>query len=173
MDCKTFQSELPDLVLTPGARPSVTAVAHMRSCPPCAEEYTSFQQTFAALDSWQVPEPTPYFDQKLGVRLREEQASPRMGFFERLYTRSMFNTGRNFRPAMVGALALALVAGGGSYVGVNGLSSNQPVPQASAAVTDLQILDRNEQAFQQLDALQQDDDAPDSGAAAADGGPIS
>jgi hypothetical protein len=28
----------------------------------------------------------------------------------------------------------------------------------SAAVRDLQILNRNEQAFQQLDALQQDDD---------------
>lgn len=172
MDCKTFQSELPDLVLTPGSRPSVGAVAHMKSCPPCADEYTSFQHTFAALDSWQVPQPTSYFDQKLGVRLREEQRNPPMGFFERLYTRMMFNTGRNFRPAMVGALALALVAGGGSYVGLNA-HPGQPTSEASAAVNDLQILDRNEQAFQQLDALQQDDDTPDSPAPAADGGPIS
>ena len=171
MDCKTFQSELPDLVLTPGSRPSVAAVAHMKSCPPCADEYTSFQHTFAALDSWQVPQPTPYFDQKLGVRLREEQANPRMGFFERLYTRMMFNTGRSFRPAMAGALALALVAGGGSYVGLT--NSSHPVPQASAAVQDLQILDRNDQAFQQLDALQQDDDTPAPAAPATDGAPTS
>ncbi len=159
MDCKTFQSELPDLVLTPGARPSVATVAHMKSCPPCAEEYVSFQHTFAALDSWHVPEPTAYFDQKLAVRVREEQANPRMGFFERLYTRFSLNTGRNFRPAMAGALAIAMIAaGGGSYLGLTG--THQPVPQASAAVNDLQILDRNEQAFQQLDALQDDDNAP-------------
>ncbi len=172
MDCKTFQSELPDLVLTPGSRASVAAVAHMRSCPPCAEEYTSFQHTFAALDAWQAPAPTPYFDQKLHVRLREEQANPRMGFFEKLYTRMMFNTGRNFRPAMAGALALALIAaGGGSYVGLN--THAAPVPQASATVNDLQILDRNEQAFQQLDALQQDEDTPAPAPATSDAGPTS
>lgn len=158
MDCKSFQTELPDLVLTPGARPSLAAVAHMKSCPPCAEEYLSFQETFAALDRWHAPEPTPYFDQKLGVRLREQQANPRMGFFESLYTRLTLNTGRSFRPAMAGALALALVAGGGSYLGLSNLHS--AVPQASATVNDLQILDRNEQAFQQLDVLQQDDDTP-------------
>ena len=173
MNCKTFQSELPDLVLTPGSRPSIAAVAHLKSCSPCAEEYTSFQQTFAALDTWQVPQPTPYFDQKLSVRLREEQTSPRMGFFERLYTRMTLNTGRNFRPAMAGALALALVAGGGSYVGLSTMHPGQPVPQASAAVNDLQILDRNEQAFQQLDALQQDEDTPAPPTPASDGSPSS
>jgi anti-sigma factor RsiW len=174
MDCKTFQSELPDLVLTPGARPSAAAVAHLKACPPCAEEYVSFQQTFAALDSWHAPEPSPYFDQKLSVRLREEQLAPRMGFFEGLFTRMTLNTGRNFRPAMAGVLALALVAaGGGSYVGLSGDHSPQPVPQASAAVNDLQILDRNEQAFQQLDVLQQDEDNSTPTATSPDGTPIS
>ena len=157
-DCRKFQTELPELVLTPGATPSPAAVAHMRSCPPCAEEYLSFQQTFSLLDSWRLPEPSSYFDQKLAVRLREEQAKPPMSWFERLSTRLLLNTGRNFRPAMAGALALALVAAGGSYVGLGPLHGPQPV-QASATVTDLQILDRNEQAFQQMDALQQDDDS--------------
>jgi len=156
MDCKSFETELMDLVLTPNLTPSVAAVAHMKSCPPCTEEYVSFQKTFSLLDTWQVPEPTPYFDQKLAVLIREEQAAPRMGWFESLVTRLRFNTGRNFRPAMVGALSLALLVGGGSafipaYI-------NTPV-QASATVNDLQILDRNEQAFQQMDELQQDDDS--------------
>lgn len=159
MDCKLFQLELPDLVLTPGARPSLAAVAHMKACQPCAQQYLEFQSTFVALDSWQAKEPTPFFDQKLAVRLREEQAAPRMGFFERLYTRATFNTGRNFRPAMAGALAVALLAAtGGSYLELN--TRHAPVPEASATVNDLQILDRNEQAFQQLDELQQDEDAP-------------
>jgi len=158
MDCKSFESELMDLVLTPESTPSVAAVAHMKSCPPCAAEYVSFQQTFGVLDTWTAPEPTPYFDQKLAVLLREEQAAPRMGWFESLMTRLRFNTGRNFRPAMVGALSLALMVAGGSVIAVTPFPVNHPV-QASAAVNDLQILDRNEQAFQQLDELQQDDDS--------------
>jgi hypothetical protein len=157
MDCKKFENELMDLVLTPGAKPSVAAVAHMKVCPPCTEEFVSFQKTFSLLDTWKAPEPTPYFDQKLAVMLREEQAAPRMGWFESLMTRLRFNTGRNFRPAMVGALSLALIAGGGSILVLP--SSRPPVPMASATVNDLQILDRNEQAFQQMDELQQDDDS--------------
>ena len=157
MDCKSFQNELPDLVLTVGAKPSLAAVAHMKICPPCAEEYLSFQQTFDALDSWTAPEPTPYFDQRMAVLMREEQAKPKMGWMERLATRLQLNTGRNFRPAMAGALALALIVGGGSFVGINNIPQPQPV-QPSATVRDLQILDRNEQAFKALDTLQQVDD---------------
>jgi anti-sigma factor RsiW len=159
MDCKTFQNELPDLVLTANAKPSLVAVAHLRECPPCAEEYLSFQSTFAALDAWTAPEPSPYFDQKLAVRIREEQTAPKMNWLQSLQTRLLFNTGRNFRPALIGALGLALVVSGGGIAGINGYQPwNAPaVPQTSAAVNDLQILDRNEQAFQQLDELQQED----------------
>jgi hypothetical protein len=163
MDCKKFENELMDLVLTPGATPSVAAVAHLKECPPCTEEFVSFQKTFSVLDTWKAPEPTAYFDQKLAVLLREEQAAPRMGWFESLMTRLRFNTGRGFRPAMVGALSLALIAGGGSFF----IPVHQPV-QASATVNDLQILDRNEKAFQQMDALQQDED---SGAQTQDAAP--
>ena len=109
MDCKEFQGELPALVLTPGATPSVAAVAHMEVCPPCMEEYVSFQATFRALDAWELPEPTAYFDQKLAVRLREEQTAPRMGWLERLTTSLQLNTGRRFRPMVAGALALAML----------------------------------------------------------------
>jgi hypothetical protein len=156
MDCKKFEIELEDLVLTPGTTPSVEAVAHMKACPPCTEEYIGFQQTFSMLDTWKAPEPTPYFDQKLAVLLREEQAAPHMGWFESLMTRLRFNTGRGFRPAMAGALALVLVCGGGSLAF---LPTGHPPVTASATVTDLQVLDRNEQAFQQMDELQQNDDS--------------
>ena len=159
MDCNSFSNELPDLVLTPGARPSPAAVAHLRTCPPCAEEYVGLQKTFGLLDTWQVGEPSAFFDQKLAVRLREEQAAPRMGFLERWQTRLMFNTGRNFRPAMAGALALALVVGGGSYAGLSGALQHGSPTQASATVNDLQILDHNEQAFQVMDELQQDENS--------------
>jgi len=156
MDCRSFAKELPDLVLTPGAMPSLGAVAHLRICPPCAEEYVGLQKTFGLLDEWRVPEPTAYFDQKMAVRLREEQSAPRMNWFERLETRLRLNTGRNFRPVMAGALALALMVGG-SYAGLSGAFQHTSATQASAAVNDLQILDKNEQAFKELDELQQDE----------------
>ncbi len=175
MDCKKFQDELPELVLTAGAVPSVAAVAHMKVCPPCTEEYLSFQETFRTLEAWKVPEPTAYFDQKLAVRLREEQAAPRMGWLERWTTSLQLNTGRNFRPMVAGALGLALIGGGGSGGGGNSFQS-APVSQTSAAVQDLQILDRNDQALQQLDRLQQADEdggAPASQDAGQTDGPTS
>ena len=157
MDCKRFKTELPDLILTMDARPSVAAAAHMKTCPPCTSEYLSLQRTFALLDTWKVPEPSPYFDQKLAVLLREEQAAPRMSFFERLQTRLSLNTGRHFRPALASAFALLLIVGGGGLAGIT--SSSLHSPQASATVNDLQIFDRNEQAFRQLDELQQEDES--------------
>ena len=159
MNCKEFTKELPDLVLTPNSTPSAAAVAHLRTCPPCEQEYLSFQQTFGLLDSWQPVEPTPYFDTRLNARLRQEQTAPAMSWLERLQTRFAFNTGRHFRPAMAGALALTLLIGGGGVVGIN--QHNQASQaEASATVNDLQILDRNAQAFQQMDELQQQDDEP-------------
>ena len=159
MNCKNFKDELPDLLLTHGALPSLSATAHMKVCPPCREEYFALQATFSLLDNWKTPEVTPYFDQKLAVRLREEQAAPRMGFIEQWRTRLLFNTGSGFRPAMAGALAFALLVGvgGGSIAGLRAFNSQHP-PQASATIEDLQILDRNQQAFDQLDELQTDGD---------------
>jgi hypothetical protein len=82
---------------------------------------------------------------------------------ERIRERLLFNTGRQFRPAMVGALALALLLGGGSFAGLTVFHQPATVVQASAAVEDLQILDRNEQAIQQMDQLLQDDGENDPG----------
>ena len=108
------------------------------------------------LDTWQTPEISPYFDQKLAVRLREEQAAPAPGWFERIRTRLLLNTGRQFRPALAGAMALLLIAGGGT-VGITAFQQHPPSRfTSSATVNDLQILDKNEQALQQVDQLLQD-----------------
>ena len=118
MNCQEFSNELPDLLLTPNAVPSPAAVAHLSTCPPCTEEYVSFQQTFGMLDTWSPVEPTPFFDGKLNARVREIQAAPALSWFERMQERLLLNTGRHFRPAMAGALGLALLlgVGGGSFV---------------------------------------------------------
>ena len=163
MNCKTCLDTLPDLLLDPAAPQSAAARAHIAACSACASELASYQATFSLLDSWEAPEVSPYFDQKLAVRLREEQAAPAPGWFEQIRTRLLLNTGRQFRPALAGAMALILVLGGGG-VGLSTFLHPQPARPA-AAVSDLQILDNNEQALQQMDDLLQDDTPADDNVA--------
>jgi anti-sigma factor RsiW len=159
MNCQNCKSALPDLLLDPTAGSNAAARAHLASCDACNEEFKSLEATFALLDTWQAPEPSPYFDQKLAVRLREEQSMPPAGWFEQLKARLLFNTGRQFRPAVAGALALVLLAGGGTYANLSSFS--HPHIEASATVQDLQILDKNDQALQAMDNLLQDDSPAD------------
>jgi anti-sigma factor RsiW len=157
MNCKTCQAALPDLLLDPAAPANAAARAHVAACSACAQNLASLQATMALLDTWQAPAVSPYFDQKLAVRLREQQAAPAPGWLEQIRTRLLFNTGHQLRPALAGAMALLLIVGGGSF-GVSNLPHSRPAHvQASAVVNDLQILDKNEQAMQQMDQVLQDD----------------
>jgi len=157
MNCKLCLDALPNLIFDPAAPENATARAHIAACDLCAEDLASLQATLSLLDTWQAPGVSPYFDQKLAVRLRELQSAPPAGWFERLRTRLLFNTGRHLRPALAGALALVLVAAGGSF-GIATFQHPRTV-QVSAAVNDLQLLQKNEQALQQIDQLL-DDNAP-------------
>jgi hypothetical protein len=159
MNCKDCQSVLLDLLLDSGAPSNAAARSHVESCAGCNQEFKSLKATFTLLDTWKAPEPSPYFDQRLAVRLREEQARAPEGWFERLKSRLLFNTGRQFRPALAGALALALVVGGGTFANLSGVGRSSP--EASATVQDLQILDKNDQALQAMDQLLQDDGPAD------------
>ena len=167
MNCKDCQSVFLDLLLDPGAPANSAARSHIESCAACKKEFQSLKATLALLDTWTVPDPSPYFDQKLAVRVREEQALAPAGWFERMRSRLLFNTGRQFRPALAGALALVLVVGGGTFAGVSGM--HHPAPQISATVQDLQILDKNDQALQTMEQLLQDSGSADD----TSGSPIS
>lgn len=162
MICQDCKSALPDLLLDPAASSNVAARAHLESCAACNQEFKSIEATFALLDTWQAPEPSAYFDQKLAVRLREAQAASPAGWFERVKSRLLFNTGRQFRPALAGALALILLVGGGTFADLSGFH-HSATPQVSATVNDLQILDKNDQALQTMDQLLQDDNSSDDG----------
>lgn len=164
MNCKDCKSAILDLLLDPGTPSNAAVRTHVESCAECNRELKSLEATFALLDTWQAPEPSPYFDQKLAVRLREEQAKVPEGWFEQLKSRLLFNTGRQFRPALAGALALILIVGGGTFADVTGFL--HPKPQTSAAVQDLQILDKNDQTLQTMDQLLQDDGAVEDNTAA-------
>jgi len=161
MNCQDCQSVLPDLLLDQATPSNAAARTHLQSCAACQEEFISLQATFDLLDIWQAPEPSAYFDQKLAVLLREEQAKAPAGWFERLRSRILFNTGRQFRPALAGALALLLLVGGGTFANL----SHSNKMETSATVTDLQILDKNDQVLQPMDQLLQEDSAADDGSA--------
>ena len=163
IDCKTCRTALADLLLDESyaaAHPEVRE--HMATCAECRTELKELQATFALMDHWTAPEPSAYFDSKLHARLREVQASEPEGFWARTRAFLTYSTGHKLRPALAGALVVAvMLAGGGTFAG---LYHNAPVTQASPTVNDLKILDNNAQAMQQMDQLLDagDDNSPPS-----------
>lgn len=159
MNCLDYKSALFDLLLDPESPANAAVRAHIESCAGCDHEFKEMKATLALLDTWQAPEPSPYFDQKLAVRLREEEALAPAGWFEKLKARLLFNTGRQLRPALAGALALILLVGGGTWADLSGLP--HAASETSATVQDLQLLDKNAQTLQTMDQLLQDDSPAD------------
>jgi len=97
------------------------------------------------------------------VRLREEQRSEPAGLLERMRARVLFGSNVHLRPIAVGALALLIIIGGGTYAGL--MTSHPATPvKTSATIEDLKSLDDNAQVFQQLNALDQNaqDDSDNS-----------
>lgn len=162
MICRKIKENLADLLLDDQSVP-LEVRKHVEDCPECRRELEALQATMLALDTWDAPEPSPFFDMRMAARLREEREAAPAGFFERLRARLLFGTNMQLRPLAAGALALLILIGGGTYAGF--VSSGHPPvqPAASAMVRDLQSLDDNAQVFQQLNAMDQQDD-DDSGA---------
>lgn len=157
--CGSSDEHLLDLLVTPESVPAAVR-EHVAGCAACREELAGLRSTMALLDDWSAPDPSPYFDTRLLARLRAEQAAPRAGWFERIRARVLFGSDLQLRPIAAGALAIMLVAGGGTFAGLNMLQ--KAPPPESATVHDLQNLDGNAQVFQQLSAMDQSDDDSDS-----------
>lgn len=153
-DCKTCRTALPDLLLDEAYAAAHPAVAHhMAACTDCRTELDELRATFALLDNWTAPEPSTYFDSKLHARLREAQAAEPEGFWSRTRAFLTYSTGHRLRPALAGALVVAMMlAGGGTFAGLYGHNSALAV-QASPTVNDLKLLDNNAQAVQQMNQL--------------------
>ena len=82
---------------------------------------------------------------------------PPASFFERAKAWLLYSTNLQMRQLAAGAMATVLVIGGGTFA----LLDHQPVAvaQTSATVRDLQSYDGNAQLFQQLNALDGDEDS--------------
>lgn len=152
MNCKQVRELLPDLAagMDKGMQDVQT---HIASCSTCAAKLQGFRQTMALLDQWQAPEPGPYFDTRLGARIREELERPTAGWMHWLR-----------RPAVGISLAAIVVAGGLAignrdvlFPGNEELAIVIPVPSVPAepgtAVGDLQALERNHDLYADFDML--------------------
>jgi hypothetical protein len=145
-DCEELRGHLLDRMSAEKPLPENLA-AHAQACTSCAADLESLRGTWKLLDAWPAPEPSPYFDSRLQARLREERANPqRAGFLAWL--------GVRWQPALAASLALtlALVLG---LVGID--TRTAPPPQPSAAVSDLQNLDKNADVYNNFDLLYDDD----------------
>src|SRR5258707_7970475 len=142
MNCNQVRELLPDLAagMDKGTQDVQT---HIASCSACAAKLQGFRQTMTLLDQWQTPEPSAYFDTRLGARLREELARPVAGWVSWLR-----------RPVV--ALSLAAVVAAGAlaignwdilFPGTEKFVIVIPVPGVRAepgtAVVDLQALGKN------------------------------
>lgn len=171
MKCEKLQVYYPDLLFDPTRVPA-EALRHVKECSRCASELEELQTTMQLLDGWKAPEPSPYFDTRMAVRLREARASEAPGWLERLRLRLLFGSNLRLRPATAAAFALVIIIGGGSYLGVVSLNDTA-VPQrqqvVSATVNDLELLDSNAQTLQQLASFDEAnaDIGPATGAASS------
>ncbi|MFZ0663955.1 MAG: hypothetical protein WAM66_14795 [Acidobacteriaceae bacterium] len=153
-----FKKALPDLLLDRERVPAAVR-AHVEQCADCSREVAELEATMLVLDGWEGTEPSPFFDARMAARMREERTAPRAGLMERMRIRLLFGSNHQMRALAMGALALLMLIGGGTYAGFEGLHPAATVTPASATVRDLQSLDQNAQLFQQMDSL----DQPDSG----------
>ena len=161
MNCNEINSKLADLLFEPVETDAEKIAAqadnelrlHLDSCEACRAQLEGLRATMALLDTWNAPEPNPYFMTRLNARLAEERQGAPAGWLENLRMRLMFGSRLTLRPVAAMAMTAVLLIGGGTYLGLN--SWEQPVvqPQQTAVVHDLQTLDNNAQLLDQLESL--------------------
>ena len=155
-NCKMVDENLADLLLDTRAVPAKVH-AHVAECGDCQAELAKLQAAMQLLDTWEAPEPSPYFLTRLGARMREEREAAPAGWLARGVARIRasiaYGPGLHVRPLAAMALTVMLLLGGGTYLGVTDwMQPVQPTPLA-ATVHDLQTLDSNAQVLDQMESL--------------------
>jgi anti-sigma factor RsiW len=169
MNCREMNTKLAGLLLDPdSATPEV--LRHIEECGRCGEELAQLRATMALMDDWSPLEPSPFFDAKLLSRLRAEREASPAGLLARWKWWFQYGTRLRIQQLAIGALALALVVGGGTYADIAWQAQST---QESATLHDLQSLDSNAEVYQQLDSVDQGTGQPDQGPAIQPGSPSS
>ena len=118
------------------------------------------RDTMALLNTWEAPEPSPFFDTKLNARLRAEAEAAPLSWTARIRSAVLGLRERplGWRPLTAAALAVAMAVG----ISIYQLNSPRITTTASAdngacAVVDLQDLDKNQQLLNDLTILDDSD----------------
>lgn len=162
--CTEMEEKLADLLLDPSTVPE-NVTTHVAGCESCHRQLEELRSTMALLDSWEAPEPNPFFMTRFQARLDEERRSAPAGWTARLVNRIrariLYGPQLHARPLAALALTVLLILGGGAYLGVTNWEQTQaPSPQA-AVVGDLETLDNNAQLLDQMEDIAPPADAPD------------
>ena len=156
-NCKMADDQLANLLLDTHRVPAKVQ-AHVAECGDCQGELRKLQAAMQLLDTWEAPEPSPYFLTRLGARMREEREAAPAGWLAQAIARVRatvkYGPGLHVRPLAAVALTVVLLVGGGTYLGVTDwMQPAQPAGQNAAVVSDLQTLDSNAQVLDQMEAL--------------------
>jgi hypothetical protein len=148
-----MDGKLAELLLAPETATSGVK-AHVAECDECRKKLEELRATMALMDSWEAPEPSPYFMTRMNALLDEARQEPRAGWLERLRARIVYGPQMHVRPVAAMALTVVLLLGGGAYLGVSNWDQPAPAkPGQTAVVQDLQLLDNNAQVLDQLEAI--------------------
>jgi cytochrome c-type biogenesis protein CcmH/NrfG len=155
--CTGMDEKLADMLLAPETVPAKVST-HVANCEACNRELEELRATMGLLDTWQAPEPNPYFLTQLNARLDEERRAEPAGLLERLRARFTYGSPMHARPLVAMALTVVLLLGGGTYLAIT--NWDQPAaPQQAAVIHDLQVLDNNAQLLDQLESLSSSDNS--------------
>jgi predicted anti-sigma-YlaC factor YlaD len=161
MNCKIVNEALAEMLLAPeelnaGVRAELDE--HLENCVACRQQLDELRATMKLMDAWEAPEPNPYFLTRLNARLEEERAAQPAGWLERMKARLVYGSRLTMRPVAAMALTVAVLVGGGAYLGLSDLETpKSPQPQA-AVVHDLQTMDSNAQVLDQLETMSDQND---------------
>ena len=157
MNCNEMETKLADMLLAPETV-SAEVNSHVAACANCAKQLDELRATMAVLDTWEAPEPNPYFMTRFSAKLEEERKAAPAGWLERLRARYMYGQGLHAKPLVAMAMTVVLLLGGGTYLGITNWDQPPVLPPQAAVVHDLQVLDNNAQVLDQLESLSNNDD---------------
>jgi hypothetical protein len=169
LNCNDVNAKLADVLLAPEElEPQVRSQLneHLSGCGECREQLEELRATMALLDTWEAPDPNPYFLTRLNARLDEERGVVPVGWpmswYQRLRARFLYGSGWRaglaLRPVAAMAMTVIVLIGGGTYLGVNNWEQPAAPPVQAAVVQDLQTLDNNAQLLDQLESLSNQND---------------
>ncbi|HTB96208.1 MAG TPA: hypothetical protein VK716_04310 [Terracidiphilus sp.] len=153
--CEGMEAKLAEMLLTPESVPAKIAT-HVAGCAACSEDLKELRATMALMDTWEAPEPNPFFMTRLNARLAEERKAAPAGWLERMKARYLYGPQLHARPLAAMALTVVLLLGGGTYLSLS--TNDQPPVAPEAVVHDLQVLDNNAQVLDQLESMTNTDD---------------